>query len=240
MTVIHDRRAVSADGAPTVHAVLLDFGGTLDADGVTWKERMHRLWRDEGLEVPPAVFETVFHAADDALVGTIPAHATLAETVERLAAGVARGLGVHGDSRTGRVAARFVTDSRAVLERNRAVLAALSPRYRLGLVSNFYGNLAAVCAETGLTPLLSAIADSTCVGCTKPDPRVFRAALDELGVEPARALFVGDSLPRDMAGARALGMPHAWVTAPTAAPRQACCPSDPVLTSLADLAGLLS
>lgn len=223
-----------------LRAVLLDFGGTLDADGVTWKERMHRLWRAEGLDVPAATFDSVFYAADDALVGAVPSNCPLAETVERLAAGVARGLGLDGDPRTARVAARFIEDTRAVLRRNEAVLDALRRRYRLGLVSNFYGNLAAVCAEAGLAPLLSAIADSARIGCTKPDPRLFRAALDQLGVAPAETLFVGDSLPRDMAGARELGMPHVWVAPATAAPRQACCPGDPVIASLGELSGLLS
>ena len=55
------------------------------------------------------------------------------------------------------------------------------------------------------------IADSTAVGWTKPDPRIFRHALDALGVSPEDAAFVGDSRPRDMEGARALAMPHVWL-----------------------------
>ena len=53
--------------------MLLDFGGTLDADGIPWKERVRRLFRDEGLSVPAAELDSAFHAADDALVGAIPA-----------------------------------------------------------------------------------------------------------------------------------------------------------------------
>ena len=44
------------------------------------------------------------------------------------------------------------------------------------------------------------------VGRRKPDPAIFERALDALGVEPARALFVGDTLATDVAGAKALGM----------------------------------
>lgn len=43
------------------------------------------------------------------------------------------------------------------------------------------------------------------VGAAKPDPAIFRAALERLGVEPGRALHVGDS-PEDEQGARAAGM----------------------------------
>jgi putative hydrolase of the HAD superfamily len=43
-------------------------------------------------------------------------------------------------------------------------------------------------------------------GKTKPDPTIFRAVLDLLGVEPAEAAMVGDSPEDDIDGARALGM----------------------------------
>src|SRR5689334_2517775 len=44
------------------------------------------------------------------------------------------------------------------------------------------------------------------VGRRKPDPSIYRRALDALGVEPGNALFVGDTLHTDIAGAQALGM----------------------------------
>ena len=53
-------------------AVLFDFGGTLDADGHPWKERVARLLGEEGLALTPERFDPVFYAADDALVGAVP------------------------------------------------------------------------------------------------------------------------------------------------------------------------
>ena len=44
------------------------------------------------------------------------------------------------------------------------------------------------------------------VGVPKPNPRIFRAALDGLGVEPKHAVHVGDLRATDVAGARAVGM----------------------------------
>jgi FMN phosphatase YigB (HAD superfamily) len=49
------------------------------------------------------------------------------------------------------------------------------------------------------------VVDSHLVGIEKPDPRIFRIALDRLGVPAARALFVGDIRSVDEAGARAAG-----------------------------------
>lgn len=46
----------------------------------------------------------------------------------------------------------------------------------------------------------------------KPDPRILREVCTHFGVEPALALYVGDSLTRDVAMARELGMPAAWAS----------------------------
>src|SRR4029453_18544503 len=60
----------SVDRRPA--ALLFDFGGTLDGAGLTWKTRAFRLYRAAGL-ADPAAFDSIFYAADDALVGTVPA-----------------------------------------------------------------------------------------------------------------------------------------------------------------------
>ena len=44
------------------------------------------------------------------------------------------------------------------------------------------------------------------VGYRKPDPRIFHEALNAIAVEPQAAVFVGDSIPNDMAGANLSGM----------------------------------
>jgi FMN phosphatase YigB (HAD superfamily) len=68
------------------------------------------------------------------------------------------------------------------------------------------------------------------------DPRIFEAALSALGASPGAAVFVEGSMPRDMAGARGIGMPHVWF-----APGQscACCAADFVNDSPARLPEVL-
>jgi FMN phosphatase YigB (HAD superfamily) len=61
--------------------------------------------------------------------------------------------------------------------------------------------------------------------------------VDALRVAPAEATFVGDSLSRDMAGARAMGMPHIWLAGGAAG--TACCAGDRVIRTLIDLEGVL-
>lgn len=220
-------------------AILFDFGGTLDADGVTWKERMRRLCAAESLIDDPERFDRIFYAADDALVGTIPVTLPLRDTVARLVDGVLRGLDVDDARVADRVTTRFVADMQRTLARNAPILAALAHRYRLGVVSNFYGNLVAVCDDADVSRYFDVIVDSVAVGWEKPDPRIFQAALGSLELPPAVVTFVGDSAPRDMAGAKAVGMPHIWLVAERSARSVVCCPEDRTVESLSDLEGVL-
>ncbi|MGE5146128.1 MAG: HAD family hydrolase [Candidatus Eiseniibacteriota bacterium] len=227
-----------------IDTLLFDFGGTLDADGVAWKERFHDHYRAEGLDVAAEAFAPVFYAADDPLVGGLPEDADLAATVARLTDNLESELGRRGIARRdaargGRVAARFLADAEAAFRRNRPLLEALGARYRLGIVSNFYGNLDAVCRGAGLKPLFGAIADSERVGAEKPDPAIFHAALHPLGAEAATTLFIGDSLRRDRAGARALGMGFIWL-APVEAQAAETDRDHPVVARLDALRELLA
>lgn len=220
-----------------IKALLFDFGGTLDADGIPWKERFYRLWTAEGEDIPRDRFDKAFYAADDALVGNLAAALSL-ETAERLARGVAENLGTSNPAIAGRVARRFCADARETLARSARVLERLKGRYKIGVVSNFYGNLAAVCDEARIGHWIDAAVDSAEVGCCKPDPGIFLAALRKLDAKPSEAVFIGDSRERDMAGARGLGMRHVLI-APDAAAGRGCCPGDAVISRLSDLEEVL-
>ncbi len=95
------------------------------------------------------------------------------------------------------------------------VLAALHDQgLRLGLVSNaFWGVdvIRAMLDRDGLLPHLDMVLCSSAVGVRKPHPAIYRAALDGLGVEPAKTVFIGDRLLEDVAGPHRLGM-HAILT----------------------------
>jgi putative hydrolase of the HAD superfamily len=58
----------------------------------------------------------------------------------------------------------------------------------------------------GLAEFFDVEAYSSEAGVAKPHPTIFRAALDEIDVAPARAVYVGDRLHADVAGAQAVGM----------------------------------
>lgn len=53
---------------------------------------------------------------------------------------------------------------------------------------------------------VKAVIDSSVVGVSKPDPRIFEIAMDAVGVAPEHAIHVGDSVLTDIAGARRAGI----------------------------------
>jgi HAD superfamily hydrolase (TIGR01509 family) len=105
---------------------------------------------------------------------------------------------------------RAFTESITLPDGTLDVLQTLADRgLRMGLVSNItlLPDLLRVDLEAlGLARFLSAMAFSSEVGWRKPDHRIFQWVLDRLDASPAEAVFVGDRLRDDIAGARAVGM----------------------------------
>jgi putative hydrolase of the HAD superfamily len=226
-----------------ISAILFDFGGTLDGDGLHWLDRFYSIYEGSGLgDVDRARLKEAFYEADRCL----EADPTIGgcgfrEMMLRHARCQVHRLGLEGRASIEQLADGFAGPARAALDRNRSTLAALRAEgYRLGVVSNFYGNVAALCDEAGLGPLLDVVLDSAVVGLRKPDPRLYTEALTRLGVAAADAAMVGDSFDRDVRPARSLGM-HAYWLAPG---RAAQCPDvslvDGILETLADLPGRLA
>lgn len=76
----------------------------------------------------------------------------------------------------------------------------------VAVVSNWDVGLTDVLDALGLGGLVDAVVTSAEVGVAKPDPGVFLAALDRIGVRVEDALHVGDREETDVAGARAAGI----------------------------------
>ena len=92
-----------------------------------------------------------------------------------------------------------------------ALLRALRPQVRIGIVSN---NLAREQHDKlrfcGFDRYLDAIVISEEAGVAKPDPAIFRQALERLSAEAAETMMIGDAWATDIAGARAAGVRAIW------------------------------
>ncbi len=192
--------------------MLFDFGGTIDADGVHWSPRFHAAYRQAGGVLDLAAFELLFQASDQALarapgIRALGFRAAIATQVGLLAELLPDRDRVDAVALADRLHAEAV----GAVQRNLPVLERLSRRYRLGVVSNFTGNLQPCLEELGLARLFAAVSDSAVVGWAKPDPRIFAHALAALQASADRAWMVGDNPEADIRAAAGLGMRTCWL-----------------------------
>ena len=105
---------------------------------------------------------------------------------------------------------------------------------RVGVVSNWDCSLPDVLRDLGVAGAVDAVVTSAVAGASKPDPAIFRAALDELGVAPGEAIHCGDDPAKDCAGARAAGIRAVLLDRSGTLAAAGC----PRITSLGELPGL--
>ena len=215
-----------------IKALVFDFGGTLDGNGTHWLERTYQFIQKHHPEITREQFDLAdratiseFAFGDSAVdwsyqdgsmlpVGAIAnreaAKCSLRETVDAIGTGVFKRLAL-SDKLKDEYVDWFCKGVTENLTANRDWLKTLYGNYKLGVISNNFGNTQGWCDEYQLTPLLDVIIDSTVFGVAKPDQRIFNAALIELIVSPSEAIYVGDSYSADMVGAKAAGMWTAWM-----------------------------
>ncbi|MCE2400696.1 HAD family hydrolase [Candidatus Poribacteria bacterium] len=215
-----------------IRALIFDFGGTLDGNGTHWLERTYQFIQKHHPEITREEFDvadqatiTEFALGDASIewsyqegsmlpVGAVAnseaANCTLRETADAIGAGIFKRLDLSHQLKDEYVE-WFCKGVSLRLSENLQWLKTLHGSYKLGVISNNFGNTRGWCDEYQLTPLLDVIIDSTVFGIAKPDQRIFEAALSELNVVPSEAIYVGDSYKADMVGAKKVGMWTAWM-----------------------------
>lgn len=201
-----------------IKALLFDFGGTLDNDGVDWFSRLYQGITSRCAGLDREVFQKYAEQAANALsdfsdTGTL----TMAETVQRLTrlihekmaeADVCEANAWDADD----VAEEFVIHASRFLQRNHEVLKKLGDRFRLGCISNNWGNTTGWCAQYQLNDLFEVMVDSERVGVMKPDGLIFQTALDQMKLPADQCVYVGDRFDCDVEGSQAAGMTAVWIT----------------------------
>ena len=88
----------------------------------------------------------------------------------------------------------------------RPALEALAPRFTLAAVSNFDGRLRMIFEHLGISRYFRHVFLSSELGADKPDPAIYRRALEVSGFAPGEVVHIGDDPERDWAAARAAGL----------------------------------
>jgi len=197
-------------------AVLFDAGETLVHPHPSFPELLSATLRSEGLEVEPDAIRQAVHVLSSRFEGAARDKELWSTSPERSRAFWAsvyrillEALGLEfGDGLGARIYETFTdvanyrafSDVEPVLRRLRA------RGLLLGVVSNFEDWLERLLQSLGLARFFDVRVISGSEGVEKPDPAIFRLALDRAGASAPEAAYVGDSPFFDIEPAEALGM----------------------------------
>lgn len=189
--------------------ILFDFGGCLDSDGIHSRVLFYEQFKKHGLFNSPEDLYNFQHAytyADRKIVDEgLMKNAGLSAMNKMMCSMIAKKL--KADETKAERVAMAVTETQAYyLSRNKKVLMDLEPNFKLGIISNFCGNLEKVLEEFNLLSHFDFVIDSFHVGVEKPNPEIFRIALDRCEEKPENICFIGDNPERDITPARKIGM----------------------------------
>lgn len=196
-----------------IKGIIFDYGGTIDSRGVHWSEVLWAGWQHAGIGVSKEQFREAYVHAERELAKRpiILPEDNFLELLRKKVRIELEFLGINDENSTEKIARYCYDAARECVEESRPVLEALSANYPLVLVSNFYGNVAAVLADFDLLRYFPKIIESAVVGVRKPDPAIFQLGVDALGLPANNVLVVGDSLRKDILPAESIGCHTAWI-----------------------------
>ena len=201
-----------------VKAVILDFGGTLASGQIDWDEyhlAIQGLLKSTGHPVRLKELKKAIRASLAELKRTrskgqeMTLEEVYGSALTRLRLPPkGETLGMIHDLFKRHYISTFYQCTEGVLDR-------LSERYKVALISNTMSDQPKLqLEEAKLDRHFELIICSRDLGIRKPNPKIFEYVLERLGVEPAEAVHVGDSVEADMDGAVNSGITPIWIKTP--------------------------
>ncbi len=232
-----------------LQGIIFDYGGTIDSRGEHWSEVIWRGWQAVGISVDKTVFRDCYVYAERALAAEriiLPGDDFLQLMRKKVGVELSHLIRIRpGSVDAGHIpvlaediAACCDASARECISEARPVLEALSARFPMVLVSNFYGNVDSVLRAYDLRRYFRGVIESAVVGVRKPDPRIFMLGVVALGLQPEQVLVVGDSLRKDILPAQSIGCKVAWLKGKGWTPEEDAATHPSQISSLRDLAAL--
>ena len=192
-----------------IKGILIDFGGTIDSDGIHWFEAFseayalvtdvsHELLWDAYVHTERTLGRNPIIKPTDTFCKTLQTKIALQTEYLQSKDITLTAQDTILDTCYNKVVKHISTVSKPILEK-------LHTKYPMVLVTNFYGNMHTVLKEFGLDHLFKDVIESAVVGVRKPDPAIFRLGVEALGLDPTETVMIGDSFEKDIIPAESIG-----------------------------------
>lgn len=204
-----------------VKAMLFDYGGTLDTAARHWYYVIREAYEHTGLHLADEDLRAAYVFGERALARTPiiqPEDDFRTLLVKKIdlemqnleECGLVEADFSRRQQLVDNIAAYCDDYARRTVLSARDVLDAMCRKYRLIMVSNFYGNLQSVLSAYGVASYFEQIVESAVVGVRKPDPAIWRLGVEAAGCLPEECVAVGDSFSKDMVPAQSAGCQTVW------------------------------
>jgi putative hydrolase of the HAD superfamily len=206
---------------PPLEAVIFDLDDTLHDDTVAYRRASERVAEEVARErgVDASALQTAYIAEIQRFWGNLSSD-QLSESIGDVRTAMwraaLRAAGIDEPALAERCAADYNRFRKDELKLWPGVLDLLSKLRREGvrlalLTNGFAETHREKIAQLELNDAFDELFIADEVGMLKPDPRLFRYACKQLGVEPAAAAMVGDRYDRDVVGAAEAGLYTVWL-----------------------------
>lgn len=200
-----------------IKGLLFDYGGTLDTNGRHWASVIWEAYQQYKLPVSKREFSRAY-VHGERMLGKHPIVKPDDLFLDVLTLKLEQQFdyllenGVEVDRKYIPDIALLCEDvARNTAHLSEAILSKLQPRYRLVIVSNFYGNLQSVLADFGILHCFDAVVESAVAGVRKPDAQIYRLGAAAAGCPPSECVVIGDSYEKDMIPGKRAGCKVVWL-----------------------------
>lgn len=200
--------------------ILLDYGGTIDTNGLHWAVVMYDVYQKNNVPISKTAFEQAFSHGERTLAMQkfiYPQHDFL-DTLKIKTGIQFQFLVKHNhlkESDYGHVIDAITNDCNSfalqTIEKAKPILSELQKHYKIILVSNFYGNIQTVLEKFDLKKYFVDVVESAIVGIRKPDAAIFSYAADALQLPPQNCVVIGDSYSKDIVPGKNAGCKTIWL-----------------------------
>ena len=194
-----------------IKGILIDFGGTIDSDGIHWFNTFQEAYGLVAV-VPEELLREAYVHTERTLGrnSIITPETTFYQTLriklflqaEYL---LTKGIIISDQVQDAILEYCYDKVKHHIETVSKSALENLSARFPIVLVTNFYGNMHTVLEEFGINHLFKEVIESAVVGVRKPDPEIFRLGVKALGLEPQETVMIGDSMEKDILPAQSIG-----------------------------------